>query len=166
MRKYISMIRDYRQACAVLGVKPGAERDEIKSAYRELVRRLHPDAHPGQNETTRDAMALVTEAYAFIEDSEFTDPQAVRARAAARIIGGGATGGRTAAERDRERKRFEEACRQERQKRKEQLSAELEQKKGELAQRRKEKEILNEIRMIRLAAAISAALSSEGKSGS
>ena len=31
----------------ILGVKKDATQDEIKSAYRKLVKQYHPDLHPG-----------------------------------------------------------------------------------------------------------------------
>ena len=34
-------------AYAVLGVRPGASRDEVRSAYRRLVRSYHPDTGVG-----------------------------------------------------------------------------------------------------------------------
>lgn len=40
-RRADAMSRD--EACAVLGVKPDANEDEIRTAYRRLMRKVHPD---------------------------------------------------------------------------------------------------------------------------
>jgi DnaJ-class molecular chaperone len=45
-----------------LGVAPTSSRDEITSAYRRLVRKLHPDAHAGV-EVDSAALIRVIEAY-------------------------------------------------------------------------------------------------------
>jgi DnaJ-domain-containing protein 1 len=54
-------------AFRVLGLTPGARTEEIKRAYRQLARSLHPDTHPGATDTERRALqekfAEVTEAY-------------------------------------------------------------------------------------------------------
>jgi len=57
--------RDYYE---VLGVKRSAEADEIRSAYRKLARKYHPDANkaPGAAEKFREA----TEAYDVLSDAE------------------------------------------------------------------------------------------------
>ena len=57
--------RDYYE---VLGVKRGAEADEIRSAYRKLARKYHPDANKatGAAEKFREA----TEAYDVLSDAE------------------------------------------------------------------------------------------------
>ena len=65
------MIRDYAQACAVLGVSPDASKDVIKKAYRNLLKQLHPDAHPTQTQMVKEAYFLVKEAYAYIEKYQY-----------------------------------------------------------------------------------------------
>ena len=154
------MIRDYEMACKVLGVEPGASAAEIKSAYRELAKRLHPDNHPQQTERIREAYRLVVEAYDFIEKhpvpesigpagSEQSAPvqNYTTMQAHAPKVMGSPVGNRTGgADRDRERKQFEEKARQEREARKEKLQEELQERKAQLDQEKKEKAILNEIR--------------------
>lgn len=170
------MIRDYEMACKVLGVEPGAPAAEIKSAYRELAKRLHPDNHPQQTERIREAYRLVVEAYDFIEkhpvpeDSEVTVAEnsvPVQNTATMHVhtpkVMGSPVGKRTSgADRDRERKQFEEKARQEREVRKEKMQEELQERRAQLDQEKKEKAILNEIRAIRLAAAIRAMLNEQG----
>jgi DnaJ-domain-containing protein 1 len=51
----------------VLGVAPGADLAEVKRAYRQLVRRVHPDVHPRATDDERRALQVrfseITEAY-------------------------------------------------------------------------------------------------------
>ncbi len=41
----------------ILGISPTATADEIRSAYRRLVKEFHPDYYPGDSETFRDIQA-------------------------------------------------------------------------------------------------------------
>jgi molecular chaperone DnaJ len=52
----------------VLGVSQNATEDEIKRAYRQLARQLHPDANPGAD--TEDRFKEVTRAYEVLRDPE------------------------------------------------------------------------------------------------
>lgn len=51
----------------ILKVSPNAARAEIKSAYRRLARKLHPDKNQGSEETAR-AFAAIAEAYEVLGD--------------------------------------------------------------------------------------------------
>jgi chaperone protein DnaJ len=60
------MAKDYYQT---LGVSKGAEAKEIKSAYRKLARKFHPDVNP--NDKTAEAkFKEVSEAYEVLSDTE------------------------------------------------------------------------------------------------
>lgn len=51
----------------ILKVSPKASRTEIKSAYRRLARKLHPDKNHGSEETAR-AFAKIAEAWEVLQD--------------------------------------------------------------------------------------------------
>lgn len=55
-----------RKAYDILGVSPGASEDEIKKAYREKARNLHPDKNPGVD--TMDAAKKLNVAYHLVSD--------------------------------------------------------------------------------------------------
>jgi DnaJ-class molecular chaperone len=53
----------------VLGVKPDASPDEIRSAYRQLAKQLHPDLNPGKPEAEA-RFKNVTAAYDLLSDAD------------------------------------------------------------------------------------------------
>lgn len=53
----------------VLGVKRDASADEIKKAYRQLAKKLHPDLHPGNTKVEQD-FKEVSQAYSLLSDAE------------------------------------------------------------------------------------------------
>src|SRR5512140_2212852 len=53
----------------ILKVSPKASKTEIKSAYRRLARKLHPDSHEGSEETALK-FAAIAEAYAVRGNSQ------------------------------------------------------------------------------------------------
>jgi curved DNA-binding protein CbpA len=58
----------------VLGVKPGAVLEEVKKAYRALVRRNHPDLFPPERKELQELkMVQINEAYTRVLDG-FKDP--------------------------------------------------------------------------------------------
>ena len=58
-----------RDPYEVLGVSRDAPQDEIKSAFRKLARKYHPDVNPGDN-TAEEKFKEVGEAYGIIGDPE------------------------------------------------------------------------------------------------
>lgn len=56
----------------ILGVRPGANADEIKSAYRKLVKKYHPDLFSTANakKKANEKLQQINEAYAVLGDEE------------------------------------------------------------------------------------------------
>ena len=54
---------------AVLGVKPEATQDEIRKAYRQLAKKLHPDLNPGDKQA-EEKFKQVSAAYDILGDAE------------------------------------------------------------------------------------------------
>ena len=81
--------RDYYE---ILGVERGASADELKSAYRKLAMKFHPDKNPG-DKAAEDKFKEIGEAYDVLSD---TDKRAAYDRFghAAFQAGGPAAGGR------------------------------------------------------------------------
>jgi curved DNA-binding protein len=59
----------YKDYYNVLGVKKGATEKEIKSAYRKLARKYHPDLNPNDREAEAKFKEL-NEAYVVLSDPE------------------------------------------------------------------------------------------------
>ncbi|HTH66049.1 MAG TPA: J domain-containing protein [Gemmatimonadales bacterium] len=74
------MTLDTTQAYGVLGLAPGATPDEVKTAYRDLVKVWHPDRFAG-NERLREKaqrqLQLYNEAYERLRDLPAAVPAAV-----------------------------------------------------------------------------------------
>ncbi len=64
--RHIAWIVNYYES---LKVSPKASTNEIKSAYRRLARKLHPDKNNGSDETAR-AFAVIAEAYEILGNSK------------------------------------------------------------------------------------------------
>lgn len=78
------MTRDYY---AVLGVEPGASEKDIRSAYKRLARKYHPDANKG-SKSSEESFKAISEAYHVLGD-----PERRRQYDAMRAMGESAGGG-------------------------------------------------------------------------
>ncbi len=53
----------------IIGVAENATEEEIKTAYRKLAKKYHPDAHPGDRECEKN-FREINEAYSVLADTE------------------------------------------------------------------------------------------------
>jgi len=57
----------YKDYYKILGIKKGADEKEIKSAYRRLARKFHPDVNPGDT-SSEERFKEISEAYEVLSD--------------------------------------------------------------------------------------------------
>jgi len=61
---------NYKNYYEILGVDKNAAEKDIKSAYRKLARKWHPDANPDNPKQAEEKFKDITEAYEVLNDSE------------------------------------------------------------------------------------------------
>jgi len=61
---------NYKDYYAVLGLSKGAAEKDIKSAYRKLARKWHPDANPDNAKAAEEKFKEISEAYEVLGDPE------------------------------------------------------------------------------------------------
>jgi DnaJ-class molecular chaperone len=61
---------NFRDYYTVLGVSKGAAEKDIKSAYRKLARKWHPDANPNNQREAEEKFKEISEAYEVLGDPE------------------------------------------------------------------------------------------------
>ena len=61
---------NYKDYYAVLGVPKGTPEKDIKSAYRKLARKWHPDANPDNQKAAEEKFKEISEAYEVLGDTE------------------------------------------------------------------------------------------------
>lgn len=66
--KRMSNFEEIHQARRLLDLGEAATLEEIKSAYRTLARRHHPDAHIGTSENGSEKMRRLNQAYKVLTD--------------------------------------------------------------------------------------------------
>ncbi len=161
---------DYYKACSALGVAPGTDMAQIKTVYRSLSKQYHPDNSGG--EEAAEKFLLINEAYSYLEKMHeqklklYSAPVKPDTARYGRVIGGNLTAHPGSQEARKKREDFEKKHKLEEQKKKIMQQKEMEERlkamQEEKLQKKKEHEILNEIRMIRLAHAIESVLGGNG----
>src|ERR1700733_16070483 len=64
------MAVNYKDYYAILGVPKTAAAKDIKSAYRKLARKWHPDANPDNAKASEEKFKDIQEAYEVLSDPE------------------------------------------------------------------------------------------------
>ena len=165
------MPMDYYAACSALGIAPGADMTQIKNAYRTLSKQYHPD-NGGDSDAER--FTMINEAYSYLEklyeQNVYTagvSTRPVQPAYRSKVIGGVVTSHPGSFEERERKKNFEKKAKAEEAQKKLKARKEMEERREKLQeekeQRKKEKDILNQIKMIRLAHAIEAMLAPEAK---
>jgi curved DNA-binding protein len=60
---------DFKDYYKTLGLKPDADAKEIRQAFRQLARKVHPDVNPG-NQEAEEKFKTINEAYQVLSDAE------------------------------------------------------------------------------------------------
>ena len=168
---------DIFRAYETLGLQYGASPSLVKSTYHRLCRELHPDTL-GTTESDHERYLQVVSAYELIVRSSMMASPAMQGRIIGKpVMSAQKTGGRVlgkssasahpgTSESIADRRKFEKQMQQSRDERRIREAEELKQRQKEIAkQREKERQILNEIRMIRLAHIIHETLAEDMKKG-
>ena len=61
---------NYKDYYQILGVPKNAAQKDLKSAYRKLAKKWHPDANPGNQKEAEDKFKDIQEAYEVLGDSD------------------------------------------------------------------------------------------------
>ncbi|HEY5426842.1 MAG TPA: DnaJ domain-containing protein, partial [Candidatus Tumulicola sp.] len=61
---------NFKDYYAVLGVAKNAPQKDVKSAYRKLARKWHPDANPENTKQAEEKFKEISEAYEVLGDAE------------------------------------------------------------------------------------------------
>lgn len=143
---------------------------QIKNAYRTLSKKYHPD---NGAESDAGRFTMISEAYTFLEKLYEQPPVTANVTHTAqnmrvsKVIGGAMTSHPGSLEERQRRNNFEKKAKAEEAQKKLKAKQELEERmarmREEKEQRKKEKDILNQIKMIRLAHAIEAMITPEAK---
>lgn len=71
----------YQEACAIFGISAEDDEKVIKSKYRQLMQKYHPDAWTGSDDELKHAEAmamLINEAYKVLKDEQMDTPDQLR----------------------------------------------------------------------------------------
>lgn len=64
---HASLSSEHQEALALLDLEPAFSRDELRSRYKALVKRLHPDANGGNRES-EELLKLINRAYTYLRN--------------------------------------------------------------------------------------------------
>ena len=65
--QYQNRATEMRESLALLALEAPATLEEVKAAYRKLVKQFHPDLHQG-NKSFEEKFRQITEAYQFLKE--------------------------------------------------------------------------------------------------
>ena len=69
MASFAATLMEYLDYYAVLGVGRDADEKQIRTAFRKLARKFHPDVNPG-NKEAEDQFKRINEAYEVLSNKE------------------------------------------------------------------------------------------------
>jgi curved DNA-binding protein len=61
---------NFKDYYSVLGIPKNSAQKDVKSAYRKLARKWHPDANPGNVKEAEEKFKEISEAYEVLGDAE------------------------------------------------------------------------------------------------